>query len=52
MVALTRRIAPELVFDQGVGDVFTTRTGGAVLDDTIVGSMEFAVGTRYETPSL
>jgi carbonic anhydrase len=46
------RVAPELVFDQGVGDVFTTRTGAAVMDDTIVGSMEFAVGSPYETPLI
>jgi carbonic anhydrase len=44
------RVAPELVFDQGVGDVFTTRTAGAVLDDTIVGSIEFALGAPYEVP--
>lgn len=46
------RVAPELVFDQGVGDLFTTRTAGAVLDDTLVGSMEFAVGSPYEVPVL
>lgn len=39
------RVTPELVFDQGVGDVFTTRTAAAILDDTIVGSMEFALGS-------
>lgn len=44
------RVSPELVFDQGIGDVFTTRTAGAVLDDTIVGSMEFAVGAPYAVP--
>lgn len=46
------RVSPELVFDQGIGDLFTTRTAGAVLDDTIVGSMEFAVGSPYETPLI
>ncbi len=46
------RVSPELVFDQGVGDVFTTRTAGAILDDTIVGSMEFAVGSPYEIPLI
>ncbi len=44
------RVSPELVFDQGVGDVFTTRTAGAILDDTIVGSMEFALGAPYHVP--
>lgn len=46
------RVAPELVFDQGVGDVFTTRTAAAVLDDTIVGSMEFALSSPYEVPLI
>ncbi|GHD12497.1 carbonic anhydrase [Zhihengliuella salsuginis] len=46
------RVAPELVFDQGIGDIFTTRTAGAVLDDTLVGSMEFAAGSPYEVPVL
>lgn len=46
------RVSPELVFDQGIGDVFTTRTAGAVLDDTIVGSMEFALGAPYAIPLI
>ena len=46
------RVAPELVFDQGIGDLFVARTAGAVLDDTIVGSMEFGVGSPYEVPIL
>ena len=46
------RVSPELVFDQGIGDVFVTRTAGAILDDTIVGSMEFATGSPYETPII
>jgi carbonic anhydrase len=32
--------------------VFTTRTGTAVMDDSIVGSMEFAVSSPYETPLI
>lgn len=46
------RVSPELVFDQGIGDLFVTRTAGAVLDDTIVGSMEFAVSSPYEVPVI
>ncbi|WP_281285139.1 carbonic anhydrase [Glutamicibacter uratoxydans] len=46
------RVAPEVVFDQGIGDLFVTRTAGAVLDDTIVGSMEFAVSAPYAVPVL
>jgi carbonic anhydrase len=44
------RVAPELLFDQGIGDLFTTRAAGAVLDDTTVGSMEFAVSLPYAVP--
>lgn len=46
------RVAPELLFDQGLGDLFVTRTAGAVLDDTLVGSMEFAVSSPYSVPLL
>jgi carbonic anhydrase len=37
------RVPPELVFDQGLGDVFTVRVAGNVLDDAVVGSIEYAV---------
>ena len=37
------RVPPELVFDQGLGDLFTVRAVGEVLDDAIVGSIEYAV---------
>jgi hypothetical protein len=32
----------EIVFDQSIGDVFSARVAGNVLNDDIVGSMEFA----------
>lgn len=37
------RVPPEIVFDQGLGDMFTIRTAGEVLDDAVVASLEFAV---------
>ena len=37
------RVSPELVFDHGLGDLFTVRAVGEVLDDAIVGSIEYAV---------
>ncbi|MGQ3890903.1 carbonic anhydrase family protein [Legionella sp. CNM-4043-24] len=43
------RSIPELVFDQGLADLFTIRIAGNVLNPDIVGSMEFAtevVGAR------
>ncbi|WP_454784358.1 carbonic anhydrase family protein [Legionella sp. WA2024007413] len=43
------RSVPELFFDQGLADLFTLRVAGNVLNDDILGSMEFAtkvVGSR------
>lgn len=37
------RVPPELVFDQGFGDLFTIRTAGQVLDNSVIGSVEYAV---------
>jgi carbonic anhydrase len=37
------RVPPELIFDQGLGDLFTIRAVGEVLDDAVVGSIEYAV---------
>jgi carbonic anhydrase len=37
------RVSPELVFDQGLGDLFVIRNAGNVLDDHVLGSMEYAV---------
>jgi carbonic anhydrase len=37
------RVAPELVFDQGLGDLFVIRNAGNILDDHVLGSMEYAV---------
>lgn len=36
------RTGAELIFDQGLGDVFSIRIAGNVLNDEILGSMEFA----------
>ena len=43
------RSAPEITFDQGVGDIFTVRLAGNVIDADQLGGMEFAtnvVGTK------
>jgi len=37
------RVPPELVFDQGLGDLFVIRVAGHVVDDTVLASVEFAV---------
>ncbi len=39
------RVAPELIFDQGLGDVFVVRVAGNVTNPDIIGSMEYAVET-------
>lgn len=36
------RTSAELVFDQGLGDIFSVRIAGNVINDDILGSMEFA----------
>lgn len=36
------RVPVELVFDQGLGDLFVTRVAGNFMDDNLLGSMEFA----------
>jgi carbonic anhydrase len=36
------RISAELVFDQGLGDIFSIRIAGNILNDDILGSMELA----------
>ncbi len=37
------RVAPELVFDQGLGDLFVLRVAGNVADPAVLGSIEYAV---------
>ncbi len=36
------RTSVELIFDQGLGDIFSIRIAGNILTDEIVGSMEYA----------
>jgi carbonic anhydrase len=37
------RVPPEIVFDQGLGDLFVVRVAGNVINDEGLGSIEFAV---------
>ena len=37
------RVPPEIVFDQGLGDLFVARTAGQVLDDAVTGSIQYGV---------
>lgn len=36
------RTSAELIFDQGLGDVFSIRLAGAVISDNVLGSLEYA----------
>ena len=43
------RTSAELIFDQGLGDIFSIRIAGNIVNEDILGSMEFAtkvVGTK------
>lgn len=37
------RVAPEFIFNAGLGDIFSVRTAGEVLDDAVIASIEYAV---------
>lgn len=37
------RVAAEIIFDQGLGDLFVVRTAGHVIDPGVLGSVEFGV---------
>jgi carbonic anhydrase len=37
------RVPPELLFDQGLGDLFVIRVAGNIVDDVVLGSLEYAV---------
>jgi carbonic anhydrase len=37
------RVAAELIFDQGLGDIFVVRTAGQAIDSAVLGSIEYAV---------
>jgi carbonic anhydrase len=45
------RVPPEMVFDQGLGDLFTVRSAGNVAGDIEIGSLEYAVA-HLDTPLL
>ena len=43
------RVAAEIIFDQGLGDMFVVRTAGHTLDSAVLGSIEYAV-TALQVP--
>lgn len=45
------RVPAEIVFDQGVGDLFVIRVAGNIVAPSLLGSVEFSA-TRYGTPLI
>jgi carbonic anhydrase len=45
------RVPPEIVFDQGLGDLFAIRVAGNITDDAILASIEYAA-EHLHTPLL
>jgi carbonic anhydrase len=45
------RVAPEIIFDQGLGDIFIVRVAGNVVEPTTLGSIEYGV-EHLHTPLL
>jgi carbonic anhydrase len=43
------RVAPEIIFDQGLGDLFVVRVAGNILDDHALGSIEYAAEHLHAT---
>lgn len=37
------RVVPEIIFDQGLGEIYTVRTLSASLDEAVIASIEYAV---------
>ncbi|MCS4275458.1 carbonic anhydrase [Mycetocola lacteus] len=38
------RLSAEIIFDKGLGDLFVVRNAGQVISDSVLGSLEYAVG--------
>ena len=37
------RVSPDIIFDSGLGDLFTVRTAGQIIDEAVIASLEYAV---------
>jgi carbonic anhydrase len=45
------RLAAEIIFDKGIGDLFVVRNAGQIISDSVLGSLEYAVGV-LEVPLI
>lgn len=41
------RLSAEIIFDKGIGDLFVVRNAGQVISESVVGSLEYAVGILH-----
>lgn len=41
------RLAAEIIFDKGLGDLFVVRNAGQVISDSVIGSLEYAVAVLH-----
>jgi len=41
------RLAAEIIFDLGLGDAFVVRTAGQVIDDAVLGSLEYSISQLH-----
>jgi carbonic anhydrase len=41
------RVPPEIIFDQGIGNLFVARVAGNIEDDDVLGSIEFATKIKH-----
>lgn len=46
------RVPPEVLFDQGLGDLFVVRVAGNVTDPAVIGSIEYAVEHLTPAPGV
>ena len=47
LTCIDSRVPPEIIFDQGIGNLFVARVAGNIEDDNILGSMEFATKIKH-----
>jgi carbonic anhydrase len=41
------RLAAEIIFDKGIGDLFVIRNAGQVISESVIGSLEYAVSVLH-----
>jgi len=46
LTCMDSRVPPEIIFDQGIGSLFSVRVAGNIEDPDVLGSMEYAVAEK------